>query len=188
MPCTCLPCTCMPCTDTSYACMPCTGMSCTHLTALAPLAPGGRPPSKGGLTKDEKSLLCAEFRCDEACYAEMKKHIDRPESWSNKKLIDFQKNRRIAEGRRIAVAETGLGGPKGRGREFQPAATPRFDPSDIVGKKTKKYFRGFGTFIGKIVSVSAEGWYSIRYADGDVEEVVRVTAQKGIKRYEEGSQ
>ena len=117
----------------------------------------------------------------------MKKHIGRPESWSNRKLIDFQNNRRIAEGRRIAVAETGLGGPKGRGREFQPAATSRFDPNDIVGKKTKKYFRGFGTFIGKIVSVSAEGWYSIRYADGDVEEVVRETAQDGIKRYEEAS-
>ena len=86
------------------------------------------------------------------------------------------------------MAETGLGSLKGRGREFQPAATSRFDPNDIVGKKTKKYFQGFGTFIGKIVSVSAEGWYSIRYPDGDVEEVVRDKAQKGIKRYEEGSQ
>ena len=163
-------------------------MSCTYLNYLAPLAPGGRPPSKAGLTKDEKILLCAKFECDEACYAEMKKHIGRPESWPNQTLINFQSNRRIAEGRRIAVAETGLGGPKGRGREFQPAATSRFPSNDIVGKKTKKYFQGFGTFIGKIVSVSAEGWYSIRYADGDVEEVVREKAQNGIKRYEEGSQ
>ena len=85
------------------------------------------------------------------------------------------------------MAETGLGGPKGRGREFQPAATSRFDPSDIVGKTTKKHFKGYGTFIGEIVSVSAEGWYSIRYSDGDVEEVVRRMAQNGIKRYEEGS-
>ena len=85
------------------------------------------------------------------------------------------------------MAETGLGGPKGRGREFQPAATSRFDPSDIVGKKTKKYFKGHGTFIGEIVSVSAEGWYSIRYSDGDVEEVVREKSQKGIKRYGEAS-
>ena len=70
---------------------------------------------------------------------------------------------------------------------FKPAATSRFDPSDIVGKKTKKYFQGHGTFIGEIVSVSAEGWYSIRYSDGDVEEVVRQQAQNDIKRYEEGS-
>ena len=163
-------------------------MSCTYLNYLAPLAPGGRPPSKAGLTKDEKILLCAKFECDEACYAEMKKHIGRPESWSNQTLRNFQTHRRRAEGRRIAVAETGLGGPKGRGREFQPAATSRFDPSDIVGKKTKKCFKGHGTFIGDIVSVSAEGWYSIRYPDGDVEEVVREMAQNGIKRYEEGSQ
>ena len=85
------------------------------------------------------------------------------------------------------MAETGLGGPKGRGREFQPAATSRFDQSDIVGKTTKKHFKGYGTFIGEIVSVSAEGWYSIRYSDGDVEEVVRKKSQKGIKRYEEAS-
>ena len=87
------------------------------------------------------------------------------------------------------MTETGLGGRKGRGREFQPAATSRFDPSDIVGKTTKKHFKGYGPFIGEIVSVSAEGWYSIRYSDGDVEEVVRKQAQNGIiKRYEKGSQ
>ena len=63
-------------------------------------------------------------------------------------------------------------------------APARFNPSDIIGKKTKKTFPGHGTFIGEIKAVSAEKWYTIEYSDGDVEDVTREVALKGIKRYD----
>ena len=63
-------------------------------------------------------------------------------------------------------------------------APARFNPSDTIGKKTQKTFPGHGAFIGEIKAVSAEKWYTIEYSDGDVEDVTREVALKGIKRYD----
>ena len=60
---------------------------------------------------------------------------------------------------------------------------PRFDPRDIIGKKVKKNFRGHGDFLGEIIEVSAERWYTVKYSDGDKEEVSREAALSSIARY-----
>ena len=85
-----------------------------------------------------------------------------------------------------AAASKVAGKPQRRqaGAPTPATAPPRFNPSDIIGKKTKKTFPGHGTFIGEIKAVSAEKWYTIEYSDGDVEDVTREVALKGIKRYD----
>ena len=65
--------------------------------------------------------------------------------------------------------------------------TAHFDPRDIVGKKISKYFAGSGYCIGEIIEYREDPeykhLYSIKYSDGDNEDVTRPVALKLITRY-----
>ena len=46
-----------------------------------------------------------------------------------------------------------------------------------------KSFRGHGVFLGEITDISPERWYTVKYSEGDFEEVSGEAAVSSISRY-----